>query len=410
MHYRDYDPTTDKDAVYRIIREVGWAEPGREQHLDLTFEAYRSLVAELDGSPECVVCTAPGTMRYLDEELPFAEVTLVATSRVARRQGLASRLVARALAADAAKGALVSRVCAFDQGYYDKVGFGPGPYEHTLLLDPAALRVKVKPRVPRRLTKDDFVLIHASRLARLRGHGGVNYPSAAETQIELEQWSGAGFGLGYCDGPNGELTHHFWCSPRNVDHGPYNIQWIAYQTGEELLELLALIQSLGDQVRLVRMGEPYGIQLQDLLDRPARYHSITEGSKFENRMSAYAFWQVRMLDLPGCLARTHLDCGQVRFNLCLTDPAAALLEEGAGWRGVAGDYIVTVGTSSQAERGMDPALQTLSASVNAFSRMWLGVRPATGLAVTDQLSGPDSLLLQLDRAFRLPQPRPDWDF
>jgi hypothetical protein len=38
------------------------------------------------------------------------------------------------------------------------------------------------------------------------------------------------------------------------------------------------------------------------------------------------------------------------------------------------------------------------------------VRPATGLACTDDLCGPPELLAQLDRAFRLPQPTPDWDF
>jgi len=410
MHYRDYDPKTDKDAVYRILREVGWAEPGKEQYLDLALECARALVAEVDDSPECIVCTAPGVMRYLEEDLPSVEVTLVATSRVARRLGLASRLVARALAADVAEGALVARVCAFDQGYYDKVGFGPGPYEHTLAFDPAALKLHAKPRVPRRLTKEDVGLMHSSRLARKRSHGSVVYPAVAHTQIEVDWHSEKGFGLGYCDGPNGELTHHFWCSAEDAESGPYRISWIAYQTREQFLELMGLLQGLSDQVHSVRMREPYGIQLQDLLDRPTRYHSITEGSKFENRMSAYAFWQVRVLDLPGCLAHTHLNCGQVRFNLCLTDPAATLLEEGAGWRGVAGDYIVTVGPSSQAERGTDPALQTLRASVNAFSRMWLGVRPATGLAVTDQLSGPDPLLEPLDRAFLLPQPRPDWDF
>ena len=410
MRYRDYNSKTDKDAVHRIMREVGWAEPGKEHLLDLAFESSRSLVAEVDGSPECSVSTAPGVMRYLEEDLPSIEVTSVATSRISRRLGLASRLVARALAADAADGALVARVCAFDQGYYDKVGFGPGPYEHTLSCDPATLRVDVKPRLPRRLTKDDLELIHASRLARLRGHGAVNYPQLAHTQVELNWHSEKGFGLGYCDGPNGELTHHFWCNCEHVEDGPYHISWLAYQTREQFLELLALMKSLGDQVRLVRLREPYGIQLQDLLDRPTRHGSITEGSKFENRMSAYAFWQVRMLDLPGAFARTHLPCADLRFNLCLTDPAAKLLEEGAGWRGVAGDYAITVGPSSQAQRGIDPALPTLSASVNAFSRMWLGVRPATGLAATDQLSGPESLLAQLDRAFLLPQPRPDWDF
>jgi hypothetical protein len=38
------------------------------------------------------------------------------------------------------------------------------------------------------------------------------------------------------------------------------------------------------------------------------------------------------------------------------------------------------------------------------------VRPATGLAITDELSGPSILLSQLDRCLKLPEPKPDWDF
>jgi GNAT superfamily N-acetyltransferase len=410
MHYRDYDPEKDRDAVYRILREVGWLEPGKEHCFDLALDADRTLVAEVGSSPECIVCTSPGSMRYLDEDLPFVEVTLLATSRIARRQGLASRLLARALAMDVADGAIAARVCVFDQGYYDKVGFGPGPYEHRVSFDPAALKVNVKPRLPRRLTKDDFALVHASRLSRIRSHGGVIYPSAAHTQIEMNFWSEKGFGLGYCDGPDGELTHHFCCNPSNAERGPYYIQWMAYQTGEQFLELMGLLHGLSDQVHLVQMREPYGIQLQDLLDRPTRHHSITEGSRFANRTSAYAFWNIRICDLAKCLERTHLPCGELRFNLQLTDPVEHLLDEGASWRGAAGEYVVTVGPSSHAEPGSDPSLPTLTASVNAFSRMWFGVRPATGLSVTDRLAGPDSLLTQLDRAFLLPQPRPDWDF
>jgi hypothetical protein len=42
--------------------------------------------------------------------------------------------------------------------------------------------------------------------------------------------------------------------------------------------------------------------------------------------------------------------------------------------------------------------------------MWLGVRPASGLAVTDELAGPPALLEQLDDVLLLPTPRPDWEF
>ena len=119
---------------------------------------------------------------------------------------------------------------------------------------------------------------------------------------------------------------------------------------------------------------------------------------------------MRVLDVPRCLALTRLRCGETRFNVSLTDPIERLLDHGAKWRGVAGDYVVTLGPSSGADAGHDPALPTLSASVNAFTRMWLGARPATGLAVTDELTGPAALLEELDWALRLPEPKPDWDF
>jgi len=42
--------------------------------------------------------------------------------------------------------------------------------------------------------------------------------------------------------------------------------------------------------------------------------------------------------------------------------------------------------------------------------MWFGVRPATSLAITDQLSAPQELLEKLDWTLRLPEPKLDWDF
>jgi hypothetical protein len=42
--------------------------------------------------------------------------------------------------------------------------------------------------------------------------------------------------------------------------------------------------------------------------------------------------------------------------------------------------------------------------------LWLGVLPATSLAVSDSLKGPASLLADLDRLIQLPRPSFDWDF
>jgi len=60
--------------------------------------------------------------------------------------------------------------------------------------------------------------------------------------------------------------------------------------------------------------------------------------------------------------------------------------------------------------GQESALPTMRATVNAFTRLWLGVRPATGLAMTDEIEAPESLLEALDDVVRLPKPRPDWDY
>ena len=409
MDYRLYDAAKDKEALQRIWREIGWLEKGKEESLDLLLSCSRALVADVSGGPECLVLTTPGTMRYLDEELSFIAVTGVTTSLIARKQGLAKRLLAEALAAEAAAGALVVSLGVFEQGYYDQLGFGTGSYEIWCTFDPARLKIAAKPRVPRRLTINDWRAMHAARLARRRGHGAANLNPPELTHADLI-WSENGFGLGYSDGPNGGLTHYLWLSAKELEHGPYDAWLMVFQAAEQFQELMALLQSLGDQVRAVSLREPPGIQIQDLLEQPFRQRALTKGSKFESSSRASAYWQVRLLDLPGCLARTHLPGPEVRFNLKLTDPIAPLLDEEAPWRGVAGDYVVTLGPSSGAELGGDAALPTLSASVGAFTRLWLGVRPATSLAVTDDLSGPPALLENLDWVLRLPVPKPDWDF
>jgi hypothetical protein len=150
----------------------------------------------------------------------------------------------------------------------------------------------------------------------------------------------------------------------------------------------------------VDITEPADVQLQDLVERPLGSGTFS--------VSASAHWQVRICDLVGCLQRTHLDCEPVRFNLELSDPIAGYL--GGEWHGLAGEYVVTLGPESRAEPGTRNGLPSLEASVNAFSRMWLGVRPATGLAATGGLAGPEELLRRLDRALRLPTPNWDWPF
>jgi len=52
----------------------------------------------------------------------------------------------------------------------------------------------------------------------------------------------------------------------------------------------------------------------------------------------------------------------------------------------------------------------LSASVGAFTRLWLGAHSARRLALSDAFSAPPELVEDLDWAFRLPKPWPEWEF
>lgn len=412
MEIRAYNSTTDLEGVARIWREVGWVEAGsddQEKALRLFTEQFDGVVAVDDGSPECYVSTGRGSIRYLSQDLPLSVVTAVTTSHVARRQGLAKTLTAQSVAREAAAGAAVSALSMFDEGYYNRLGFGTGPYVHWHSLDPASLRVPVDARPPKRLTVDNYRAIHACRLKRARGHGACNLDAVAATHAEM-LWAENGFGLGYADGPDGELTHHIFFSGKSLEHGPLEVWWMAYRTREQFLELMALLGHLSDNVHLVRLREPAAIQIQDLIERPSRRRRMTEKSDYETRIRTYAYWQMRICDLDVCLAATRLAGEPVRFNLDLSDPIESLLDGGSPWRGVGGRYAVTLGPQSSVATGPEPGLPTLTAEVGAFTRMWLGVRPASGLAVTDELSGPPELLAALDRILSLPTPQPDWEF
>jgi hypothetical protein len=409
MKLRPYDAKKDQEAVQRIWYEIGWmSESDQKKLIDKFVDGSRGLVIELDGEAECLALSAPGIFRYQSEDLSLSAVTTVATSRVARKQGYASYLTANLIAAEAADGALVSALGIFEQGFYNRLGYGSGPYENWISFDPAQLNIKNIPRLPRRLTIDDAEQIHQAMLNRLRGHGACSLllPGIVEAEIG---WSSKGFGLGYADEQTGTLTHFLWATDRG-ENGPYTITFMAYQNGEQFLELLAIIKSWGDQVRMVRMHEPQGIQMQDFLVQPFRYRQLTKDTKYANTNHATAYWQLRICDLSGCLAHTHLPGKPIRFNLSLTDPIADLLDGDASWQGIGGDYVVTLGPESEAVPGKDAALPTLTASVGAFSRLWMGALPATGLAVSAPLNGPPELLNSLDQLLRLPLPKWGWDF
>ncbi len=245
-------------------------------------------------------------------------------------------------------------------------------------------------------------------LSRHRRHGSCNIYGIESMKGELT-FDNSGFGLGFFEDDGKTLSHFLWAAAKD-ENGPYRIRMLIYRTRDQFLELMAVIKSLGDQVHSVRMREPAQVQLQDLIVTPFRHYNITERSEYRADNQAYAYWQMRICDLDACLAATHLRGEPVRFNLALRDPIEDYLDADEPWRGVGGEYVVTLGPESSAQAGADAALPTLHADVGPFTRMWLGVRPATGLAMTDDLHVPEELLEALDKILCLPTPHPEWDF
>lgn len=411
MRVRACDPAKDREALLRLWREIHWIDRDDredEEALGHFLAAGRALVAELDGAPECLVCVCDGAISHLGRDVPLSVVSAVTTGLAARRRGCASRLTARAVADDALAGRPLAVLGMFEQGYYSRLGFGNGPYGHIARFSPDRLTVARRAGAPERLSKRDYRDVHQALTNRRRGHGGV-VVSPPEHVLADMAWTEKPMGLGYRDG-GGALSHFVWGSLKD-EQGPFEISAMAWRDREQLLELLALLKGLGDQILLVQMHEPAELQLQDLLAEPFRGWSRTEGGRYAERIRAEAYWQARVNDVPACLAATRLPGRPpLAFDLRLEDPIGGFLDPGHGWRGAGGDYTVRLGERCEAAAGRDGGLPLLEATVGGFTRLWLGAAPANAIAGAGEIEGEQSLLDGLERTLSLPRPVVGWEF
>ena len=411
MFIRRYKHADDFNNVRQIWQETGWWEADREGVLNYVLADQYALVAELNNNIECYASSVPGEIRHLQRDIPMTCITAVITGRIARGKGLAGRLTAELTARGVEQGALFASLGVFDQGFYNKLGFASGSTTIIRTFDPASLRVPYPDRTPIRLTKADWKEMHACRLNRKCRHGGNNLLAESMTRAAVDQ-NNTDFGLGFRDNSTGELTHYVWLNTNSsVAQGPYDINHLSFNNYNQFTELLGVLKSLGDQVLGIRMADPPGIQMECLLDKPFRNRSLTKGGKFSDSPFAWSHWQGRICNIRDCLAQTSIPVHHtLQFNLKLSDPISKYLDDKSPWSGDAGEYVITLGKECSATKGTNNALPTMVAGIGAFTRLWLGVQPASTLTVTDDLVAPPELLDELDRFLLLPTPNPDWDF
>ena len=402
---RDYQ-SDDLPAVTRMWREVGWIDDSDLQAAALSHLMSYGVtrVGVIDGEAECLVHRTPGAIRYDRQDLSLCAITAVTTSPIARNLGLATRLTAEAVAAGAVEGAAVAALGMFEQGFYNRFGMGTLAYLHHVSFDPAKLRADPPRRRPIRVTRDDWTEVAGLMGRRSRRHGGVTLDPPEVMRAELAWTEEPYLGLGF-RADDGRLTACV-IGTNPGEHGPFKVGVLAYEDDDDLRDVLGLLRSLAAQVQRVSMVEPAGIQLQDLMDTPIR-GSEPDDPAHRPWHTAMAWYQLRILDLGVCVAARSWTGDEVAFDLVLTDP---LNDAGVAWPGLAGDHSVTIARTSTVASSHRGGLPVLRASVSAFSRLWFGVRPATGLAVTDDLVGPPELLGALDQALLLPPPLPELSF
>ena len=162
MSIRPYRNETDFDAVRRLWEEIAWLDRDEDDHVEGLkhfLGSSENLVAEMNGEAECLVARCAGTIRHLDSDLSMCVIAAVTTSLIARKQGFASRLTAKAIAEGAEAGMATAALGMFDQGYYTRLGFGNGSYEHIVRFNPANLTIDVDCDVPVRLTNSPLTVL-----------------------------------------------------------------------------------------------------------------------------------------------------------------------------------------------------------------------------------------------------------
>ncbi|MFP4363598.1 MAG: GNAT family N-acetyltransferase [Spirochaetia bacterium] len=412
MKIRKYNSEADFQDLWRIWQEIGWIDDSEQKKKAL--EAFAAgctiTAAEVNGKVESAVMTADAQLQHQEVSLPLSAVMTVTTSRILRKQGAAKKLLVKRLAEDAWKGAAAACLGIFDQGYYDKFGFGTGTYEHWVSFSPSSLNIKKKPTIPERLSAENFQEMHENLLKTKQNHGNMRVLPPEIVHGEV-MFSKNGFGFGYRSA-DGTLTHHMWLSTENEDSGPYTVAWTAWNTWEELSDLLALLKSLEDQVHSIKMREPSLIQIQDFLDKPHFFKSITKQGSHENCITANAYWQLRMLDVKTCFQQVSLGGEPFSLIMKVTDPIEAFIPEDArGWRGCAGIYKLEIGKQNRCVKLEDSQAEPeLSITINDLTRLWIGAISAKGLTAEGRISVSDELLHKLSGAFLLPRPVREWDF
>ena len=404
---RDYCDD-DLPSVTRMWREVGWIEHDSERQAEalgrlLQYGAAR--VGVVAGDAECLVHRTPGTIRYDGVDLPLCAITAVTTSPIARNLGLASRMTAEAIAAGAIDGAAVAALGMFEQGFYDRFGMGTLAYVDHLLLRPGEAARRPAPAGARPC--------HPRRLDGGRRPHGPSGPAARQRQPRSARGAPGRAGLGRGSLPRVRVP---W-RRRSADGVHRRHQ------RRRARAVQGAAARLRGRRRPARPARPAAVARRaaapgadgrargDPAPGPHRPAHPGRGAR-RPRPPGVAHGRWRGTSSGSSTSRRASRRAPGRATRCPSTSSSPTRSARPTWTGRA--WPATTRSRSVRRRpssqGTGADLPVLRASIGALSRLWFGVRPATGLTVTDDLTGPPELLEALDRALVLPPPLPELSF
>ena len=409
MIFRDYVVEKDQRDIQRIWMECGWIEneDKEKKALDIFLSSSRCKVVEHNDSAECLIVTSPGNMKYCEKDLSLSAVSSVTVSRLLRKQGAAPKLLASMISDEIKKGTAVAGLGMFEQGFYNRLGFATMGYEHWYSFDPSKLKIYKKGGIPIRLKPEDYLEAHKCFSTAMKHHGFVTLDPPELFQAEM-MWTKQGFGLGYKT--DGKLSHYLWMGTDSAESGPYRVHFMAYENWDQFLQLMGILKSLEEQVRTVKMKEPAFIQLQDFIEKPFQLQTITQKSKYESKMSSEAYQQLRICNLEKCIEAVQFNGVELSFNLELSDPINDFLEDSEKRNECQGKFIVKIGKTSSVKRGVVNKLPSVKCTINAFTRLWIGILPSETINLVEEIEIDEELKGKLTKTFYNPDVRSNWDY
>ncbi len=397
-----------KDCV-KIWQDIGWLKSNQEKLAEISFSADDALVCEQNDTALAFGLANYGSYYHNNHKakLPFCAISAITVALHGRKHGFAGILTAELLARAAEKGKTFAGLGMFEQGFYDRFGFSNYPYTNTVKFRPSDLLVKGNfNSVPVRLTPEEYTRIHANRIHRYHPHGSIDLPErSSQEQLAINKQT---FIMGF-QNLKGELTHHYAVRSIPGEHGPMRIIWAAFKNDSQFKDILLSLKTFSDQVDIIFMPEPVGIQFQSLLKKPiAESRRSNQNNSIRTGVNTIAWLQGRILNLHSCI--NTMKCNsKINFNLKLTDPIEKYLDSSFTWRGCAGEYTINLSEQSSVQDGFTNNLPLMECSINTFSKLWSGSSKASKLPYTDSINAPEQLLADLDEVINLPLPSYDWE-